>query len=56
MDALVIMHVHDRDVFNSSGLKEKYSDYETPFTRDDYAAVRLRDQTLLDGVLQLEVR
>ena len=38
MDALVIMQVHDRDVFNSSSLKEKYSDYDTPFTRDDYAA------------------
>lgn len=37
MDALVIMQVHDRDVFNSSSLKEKYSDYDTPFTRDDYA-------------------
>lgn len=30
MDALVIMQVHDRDVFNSPNLKEKYSDYETP--------------------------
>lgn len=38
IDALVIMQVHERDVFNSKGLKEKYTDYDTPFTRDDYAA------------------
>ncbi|MDI9606178.1 MAG: DUF5040 domain-containing protein [Bacteroidota bacterium] len=38
MDALVIMQVHDRDVFNSPNLKEKYTDYETPVPREDYAA------------------
>ena len=38
IDALVIMQVHERDVFNSRELKDKYTDYETPFTRDDYAA------------------
>ncbi len=38
IDALVIMQVHERDVFDESGLKEKHTDYETPFTRDNYAA------------------
>lgn len=38
IDALVIMQVHDRDVIENSQLKEKYTDYATPFTRDNYAA------------------
>ena len=37
MDALVIMHVHNRDVFDESQLKEKYTDYKTPFDRSNYA-------------------
>lgn len=37
LDALVIMHVVNRDVFDESALKEKYSDYETPFDRSNYA-------------------
>lgn len=38
IDALVIMQVHDRDVFEDSQLKEEYTDYEIPFARDNYAA------------------
>lgn len=38
VDALVIMQVHDRDVFGSSTLKEEYTDYEIPFDRSNYAA------------------
>lgn len=38
IDALVIMQVHDRDVFDESQLKPKYTDYPTPFDRSNYAA------------------
>lgn len=38
IDALVIMHVHDRDVFDPSQLKEKYTEYKTPFDYSNYAA------------------
>ncbi|WP_298650353.1 DUF5040 domain-containing protein [uncultured Proteiniphilum sp.] len=38
IDALVIMQVHDRDVFDESQLKEDYRDYEIPFDRNNYAA------------------
>lgn len=38
MDALVIMQVHNRDVSATGGLKEKYTDYTTPFYRSNYAA------------------
>lgn len=37
-DALVIMQVHNRDVFDSTQLKEKYTDYKLPFDRSNYAA------------------
>ena len=37
IDALVIMHVHDRDVFRESALLPDYRDYPTPLTRDNYA-------------------
>ncbi len=38
IDALVIMQVHEKDVFDESQLKEKYTDYDTPFDRNNYAA------------------
>ncbi len=38
MDALVIMQVHDRDVSDTTQLKNKYTDYKTPFDRSNYAA------------------
>lgn len=38
MDALVIMQVHNKDVFETSALKEEYTDYEIPFDRSNYAA------------------
>ncbi len=38
MDALVIMQVHDRDVFDETQLKPRYTDYQTPFDRSNYAA------------------
>lgn len=38
IDAFVIMQVHEHDVFEDSQIKEKYTDYDTPFTRDNYAA------------------
>lgn len=38
IDALVIMQVHDRDVFDESQLQTKYTDYKTPFDRSNYAA------------------
>ncbi len=37
-DALVIMQVHDKDVFDESQLRENYLDYKTPFDRSNYAA------------------
>lgn len=38
MDALVIMHVHEKDVFNEDRLKEDYKDYRLPFDTSDYAS------------------
>jgi hypothetical protein len=38
IDALVIMQVHDRDVYGSSPLKEEYNDYEIPIDPQNYAA------------------
>ena len=38
IDALVIMQVHDKKVFDESLLKNDYKDYHTPFSRDNYAA------------------
>lgn len=38
IDAFVIMHVHDKNVADVSGLKENYLDYTTPFDRSNYAA------------------
>lgn len=38
IDALVIMQVHEKDVFDESQLKNDYKDYKTPFNRDNYAA------------------
>ncbi len=38
IDALVIMQVHDRDVFDESQLKPNFTDYETPFDRSNYVA------------------
>lgn len=37
LDALVIMHVHNRDVFDETALQTDYKAYPTPFTRDNYA-------------------
>ena len=37
VDALVLMHVVNRDVFDESELKEKYTDYKLPFDRSNYA-------------------
>lgn len=38
IDALVIMQVHEKDVFDESQLKQNYQDYETPFDKTNYAA------------------
>lgn len=38
IDAFVIMHVHDKDVFDQSQLKDNYQDYKLPFDRSNYAA------------------
>jgi hypothetical protein len=38
IDALVIMQVHNRDVFDESQLKPRYGDYTLPFDRTKYAA------------------
>lgn len=38
IDALVIMQVHDKDVFDESKLKPHYTDYKVPFDRSNYAA------------------
>lgn len=38
MDALIIMHVVNRDVFDETELKTDYVDYTTPFDRSNYAA------------------
>lgn len=37
LDALVIMQVHNRDVFDESQLLLNYKDYTTPFDRANYA-------------------
>jgi len=37
LDAFVIMQVHNKDVFDESHLLTKYTDYPTPFNRDNYA-------------------
>lgn len=37
IDAFVIMQVHDKDVCDSTQLKENYTDYKTPFDRTNYA-------------------
>jgi hypothetical protein len=37
IDALVIMQVHNRNVFDETALLDKYTDYATPFDRNDYA-------------------
>jgi len=39
VDALVIMHVHNKDVVDTIGLKKDYKDYKLPFDRSNYAAV-----------------
>src|SRR5690606_1170391 len=38
LDALIIMHVVDRDVYNVNELQESYNDYKVPFDRSNYAA------------------
>ncbi len=38
VDALVIMQVHNEDVYDESQLKPHYTDYDTPFDRSNYAA------------------
>ena len=38
MDALVIMQVHDRDVYENPEIKENFQDYNLPFDRNNYAA------------------
>ena len=38
IDALVIMQVHEKDVFDESMLKNQYTDYPIPFDRSNYAA------------------
>lgn len=38
MDAFVIMHVHEKDVYNEDRLKNDYKDYSLPFDNSDYAS------------------
>lgn len=38
LDALVIMQVHNKDVFDETQLLATYTDYSTPFDRSNYAA------------------
>jgi len=38
IDALVIMHVHEKNVADTVGLKKYYTDYTVPFDRSNYAA------------------
>lgn len=38
IDALVIMHTHERDVYDETHLKVNYRDYPLPFDRSNYAA------------------
>lgn len=37
IDALLLMQVHEQDVFDESKLKDKYTDYETPINGSNYA-------------------
>src|SRR5690606_26439291 len=37
IDALVLMHVVNRDVFDETELREKYTHYDIPFDRNNYA-------------------
>jgi len=37
IDALVIMHVHERDVYIQDNLKDNYKDYKMPMDGSDYA-------------------
>lgn len=37
IDVFVIMHVHDRDVFDETQLNVDYHDYKLPFDRSNYA-------------------
>src|SRR5690606_6544596 len=37
LDALVIMHVVNKDVFDEAELKDSYLDYRIPFDRSNYA-------------------
>jgi len=38
LDALIIMHVVDKDVYNEEELQKSYKDYKVPFDRSNYAA------------------
>ena len=38
IDAMIIMQVHEKDVFEDSQIKQNYKDYKTPFSRENYAA------------------
>lgn len=38
IDAFIIMHVHNKDVFEDSLIKKNYTDYDTPFDYSNYAA------------------
>jgi len=38
VNAFVIMQVHDRDVYDESGLMDDYQSYPVPFDRSNYAA------------------
>lgn len=38
IDIFVIMHVHNKDVYEERQLKVDYRDYSLPFTRENYAA------------------
>jgi len=37
IDALVIMHVHEKNVADTTGIKKDYTDYILPFDRSNYA-------------------
>ena len=37
IDVFVLMHVHEKDVYNEANLKENYQDYQTPLNNSDYA-------------------
>ena len=38
LDAFVLMHVHNEDVYDEGGLLVNYREYSMPFTRENYAA------------------